>query len=407
MYITGLTDQDVNEYSLSTAWDISSASYVQNFSVATEETSPQDLTFKPDGTKMYVVGLTGDDVNEYSLSSAWDISTASYVQNFVLNTTNPLDITFSSDGTSMYTLHGVFAQYSLSTAWDVSSASHVQDYSLAALGITAPNGVYLDATRSVFYVADDTNNRVYAFIIGAFSVATEETFPNDLFFKPDGTKMYVIGQTGDDVNEYDLSTAWDISTASYLQNFSVASQEAGPQDLFFKPDGTTMYVIGVGSDAVNEYSLSVAWDVSSASYVQNFSVAAQDTAPTALFFRSDGTKMYVLGDTGNDVNEYDLSTGWDVSTASYLQNFSVASQETTPQGLSFKTDGTKMYITGTSSDVIHQYDLSSAWDVSSASYVQSVNSFNNNPTGLFFRDTGEEFFIIVNGGDLVLKFTIA
>jgi hypothetical protein len=37
--------------------------------------------------------------------------------------------------------------------------------------------------------------------------------------------MYVIGSVGDDVNEYDLSTAWDISTASYLQNFFVGTQE--------------------------------------------------------------------------------------------------------------------------------------------------------------------------------------
>jgi len=60
---------------------------------------------------------------------------------------------------------------------------------------------------------------------GRFSVAAQETNPSGMFFKPDGTKMYVIGFTGDDVNEYDLSTAWDITTASYLQNFSVAAQE--------------------------------------------------------------------------------------------------------------------------------------------------------------------------------------
>jgi hypothetical protein len=58
--------------------------------------------------------------------------------------------------------------------------------------------------------------------------------------------MYVIGSSGDDVNEYDLSTAWDISTASYLQNFSVGAQETTPSGIFFKPDGTKMYVIGSG-----------------------------------------------------------------------------------------------------------------------------------------------------------------
>ena len=62
----------------------------------------------------------------------------------------------------------------------------------------------------------------------SFSVASQELGPSGLFFKPDGTKMYVIGFTGDNVNEYDLSTAWDVSSAPYVQNFSVSAQEASP-----------------------------------------------------------------------------------------------------------------------------------------------------------------------------------
>ena len=179
---------------------------------------------------------------------------------------------------------------------------------------------------------------------GKFSVIAQESLPAEVFFKDDGLKMYVLGTTGDDVNEYDLSTAWDISTASYLQNFSVAAQETFPYGLFFKPDGLKMYVIGTSADAVYEYDLSTAWDISTASYLQSFSVAGQDTAPTSVFFKPDGLKMYVLGASGDAVYEYDLSTAWNVSTASYLQNFSVVSQETNPYGLFFKPDGTVMYL---------------------------------------------------------------
>ena len=251
---------------------------IVQFSVAAQDTSPSGMFFKPDGTKMYVVGGVGQDVNEYDLSTAWGISTAVYLQNF--------------------------------------------------------------------------------------SVAAQDTFPQGLFFKPDGTKMYVVGQTGRDVNEYDLSTAWNISTASYLQNFSVNAQETQPTGVFFKPDGTKMYVVGFTGDDVNEYDLSVAWDISTASYLQNFSVAAQETTPQDVFFKPDGTKMYIVGSVGDDVNEYDLSTAWNISTASYLQNFSVAAQETTPQGLFFKDDGTKMFVVGTSADSVFSYPLSTAWNIS-------------------------------------------
>jgi len=242
----------------------------------------------------------------------------------------------------------------------------------------------------------------------SFSVLTEDTAPGGLHFKPDGSKVYVMGGSGDDVNEYNLSSAWDVSTASYVQNFSVASQESNPSGVFFKPDGTKMYVTGSSSDAINEYDLSSAWDVSSASYVQNFSVSSQESTPRDVFFKPDGTKMYVIGLTGDDVNEYDLSTAWDVSTASYSQNFSVASQETLPTAVFISPTGLKMYVCGASNDTVFEYDLSVAWDTSTASYNSisfSVVSQENTPTGLFFKPDGSKMYVIGLGTDTIYQYS--
>jgi len=250
--------------------DLANASYDSvSFSVAAEDGVPLGMFFKPDGAKVYILGGAGDEVNEYDLSVAWDISTASFNQVF--------------------------------------------DASAQGIG------------------------------------------PNGLFFSSDGTKMYIPEGINRVVNEYNLSTAWDVSTATYSQNFSISSQDTAPQELFFKPDGTKMYLVGGAGDDVNEYSLSTAWDISTASYVQNFSVSAQEANPHCIFFNPDGTKMYIAGSSGDDVNEYNLSSGWDISTASYVQNFSVASQETSPRGLFFKSDGSKMYIVGVTNDTIYQY----------------------------------------------------
>ena len=48
-----------------------------------------------------------------------------------------------------------------------------------------------------------------------------------------------------------------------------------------------------------------------------------------------GMKMFIMGYDGNDVNEYTLSTAWDVSTASFVDSFSVASEEISPSGIAF------------------------------------------------------------------------
>jgi hypothetical protein len=66
-----------------------------------------------------------------------------------------------------------------------------------------------------------------------------------------------------------ITNQWDISTAVYLQNFSISAQEATPHGLFFKPDGLKMYISGAGGDDVNEYNLSTAWDISTSVYLQN------------------------------------------------------------------------------------------------------------------------------------------
>jgi DNA-binding beta-propeller fold protein YncE len=341
---------------------------LQSFSVQAQESTPEDLFFKPDGTKLYIVGSFGDDINEYNLSTPWDISTASFLQLFsvVRQDSVPTGLFFKPDGTKLYvvgTINGKVREYDLSTAWNISTASY-----------TYPSTNY-------------------------FSVAAQEISPEDLFFKPDGTKLYVLGSIGDDINEYNLSTAWDISTASFLRLFSVAAQDSAPTGLFFKPDGTKLYVVGTTGDAVYEYNLSTPWNISTASFLQSFSVAAQEATPSGLFFKPDGTKVYVLGSVGRNINEYNLSTAWDISTASFLQSFSVAAQEATPSGLFFKPDGTRVYIIGLSGDEINEYILPNAWDISTASFLRlfSVAAQESAPRGLFFNPDGTKVYIIGTG----------
>ena len=243
----------------------------------------------------------------------------------------------------------------------------------------------------------------------SFSVSVQEATPEGIFLRPDGNKMYVCGRSGDEVNEYNLSTSWDISTATFVQNFSVASQDGAPKGLFFKPDGLKMYIAGDGSDRILEYSLSAAWNISTASYVQGFSVATEDTIPQDVLFKPDGTKMYVLGGFFYSVYEYNLSTPWDVSSATFVQSFSVIIQESFVLGFFIKPDGTKMYVTGQNSDAINEYDLSAAWDISTASYTQnfSVGTQDTVPASVFFKTDGTKMYMMGQSSDTVYQYSTA
>ena len=430
MYIAGSSGDDINEYTLSTAWDVSTASFDQATSISANVATARGLYFKDDGTKVFVVDQSGQDISEFSLSTAWDSTTISYTQAFSISTqdTNPQAVYFNPDGTKMFvagnTNTTVF-QYSLSTAWDVSTASYDSiSFSISSQD-TGFTGLFFKSDGSKMYTTSNVSDTIFQYSTVApawtnpdlatasydsvsFSVATQEGNPEALFFKPDGTKLYVAGTTGDDVNEYNLTTAWDLSTASYSQNFSIATEELSPKGIFFKSDGTKMYITGATSDNINEYNLSTAWDVSTASYSQNFSVATEETLPSDLFFKPDGTKVYMLGTTGDDVNEYNLSTAWDMSTASYSQNFSVATQDGAPEGFFFSPDGTKMFMIGRANDNVYEYDLSTAWDVSTGSYLRnfSVSGQATNPRDLFFKSDGSKMYVIDLSADAIFQYSV-
>ena len=254
--------------------DVSNLSYDSvSFSVNSQEAGPSALAFNDDGTKLYIVGSANDTVYQYSLSTAFDISTTSY-----------------------------------------------------------------DAV--------------------SFSIGSQETAPQEIAFNTDGTKMYIMGRTGDDINQYSLSTAFDISTASFDSvTFSVATQESAPNGFAFNPDGTRLFVVGQTSDSVFQYSLATAFDISTASYDSvSLSISAQEAVSSSIAFNPEGTRMYITGSGSDNINQYSLSTGFDLSTASFDNlTFSVAAQESAPFALAFNTEGTKMYIVGSGSVSIHQY----------------------------------------------------
>ena len=99
---------------------------------------------------------------------------------------------------------------------------------------------------------------------------------------------------------------WDISTATYDNvSFSVSGQDTNPFGITFKPDGTKMYMVGYTNDRVYQYTLSTPWVVSSATYDSvSFLVSGQDTNPIDITFKPDGTKMYILGYTNDRVYQY-------------------------------------------------------------------------------------------------------
>lgn len=215
-------------------------------------------------------------------------------------------------------------------------------------------------------------------------------------FKSDGLKLFITGYQGDDINEYTLSTAYDISTATFVDAYDISAKVSDPNGMDFKPDGTEVYISTVAT-AVNvyQYTLSTAWDISTASFTRelNLTTTPAGERMTAIKFKPDGTKMYVSSGGGSgtdDIFQFSLSTAWDISTASYdTVVIDTSSYQGSTYSITFNDDGTKIYSVDYDGANAVTFSLSTAYDLSTASFVaESPNLGFSYPTALVFGPGG-------------------
>ena len=237
---------------------------------------------------------------------------------------------------------------------------------------------------SIFYIFFFCSNS-FAFIEFKQSKVISDDTPGvrGINFKPDGTIMYVTGRRdidGDTVIQYSLTTPFDIRTATKTSETVLAIDGGNkidrPHAIEFKPDGKVMYVIHSLStyESVEQFDLAIAWDTSSLTYNTRFKVLNGDVQLRGLTFKPDGTRMYIGQTTHGNVLQYDLATPWDVSSATNLvESSSYLSQENNIRNIQFTSDGTIMYLGGNGGDDINKYTLSTAWDVSTLEHITSYS----------------------------------
>jgi DNA-binding beta-propeller fold protein YncE len=230
-------------------------------------------------------------------------------------------------------------------------------------------------------------------------------------FNADGTSFYISDSSAGDVNQYNMSTAFDISTASYASTFSTSSQDTAPKGVAFNTDGTKMFIAASSSSQVYLYTLSTGFDISTASYTSAYNSSSTTSNPSEITFNPDGTFMYLVQRSGGKIHQYTLTTGFDISTASYTREFDASSRESSPEALRFNGDGTEMYVLGEGSDNVRQYNLSTAYNISTASTPASggnfyVGSQENDPKGLAFDNVGGKMFVVGANGSAVVEYDL-
>ncbi len=265
------------------------------------------------------------------------IAEPTFVQSKSIDTATYYGLTFNNDGTKMYTLRSggttdAVIEHILTTAYDISTAT-------------------VNNTK-VVHVSGGNNSHV----------------PTQVVFNNDGTKMFIVNHAGRKTVDYwSLSTAFDVSTATFDGAYSLVGKEQRANSIAFNNDGTRMFIAGVGNNSqvrVHEFSLDTAFDLSSGvTQLNTEDLISFHNHIDGVTFNYDGTKMYTINGTEDLMSQFKLTTPYDVSTLSLEGTYDVSSLTNNSREVVFSNDGSKMFILDDLDNKIHEFNLSCNWSI--------------------------------------------
>ena len=254
------------------------------------------------------------------------------VQQFPVNLGNTRGILVAPNGLSITTTNdSAIVKFSMSTPFDLSSitgSQTLQQYVSADLW--SPN--FSGDGNNIFFL-DKSNNRINRHTLTtAFDPLSMNVYGfnqslsigvdiRGMTFGKNGTRLYVAEHYNPTrVRQYNLSTAYDLNTASWVQTLTVNSYGGGGE-LFFNPTGTVLYwrVYPTNPDGIRAYTLSTAWEINTITNANDAPVVLQDNALYALAPTFDGY-LYRVDFGGSEISKLSVSPGADISLPSSVIN---------------------------------------------------------------------------------------
>lgn len=193
------------KYDLSTNYELSTYSKVQEESLPTR---PWSLTFKPDGTKMFIGEDSGGGrvVQEYSLSTAWDLSTKTKGAVVSIDDSHS-GVVFGLDGFMLYTTSRdeELYQHKLSEPYTIDSKYNV----VSNTSIDTRNGIAISPDGNTIVSGNGSDERIYIQDLSSPWNITSQSQSSTLYnatgiddlrcldVRQDGSQLYVADNYND------------------------------------------------------------------------------------------------------------------------------------------------------------------------------------------------------------------
>jgi len=148
------------------------------------------------------------------------------------------------------------------------------------------------------------------------------------------------------------------------------------------------------------------FDITSSQFSFDTSISTQDSSPQGIAWNNDGSRLYEVGSgSGGDIYQYSVSTPFDISTASFSTD--IPTQDPFPSGIAWNDDGSRLYEVGLDSDDIFQSTVSTPFDITTASFSTSINTQDSITTGIAWNNDGSRLYEVGLFNDKIYQSTVS
>jgi len=215
-------------------------------------------------------------------------------------------------------------------------------------------------------------------------------------FSDDGSRLFVSGE--DEIQQYNVGSAYEISTASFDTSISTNNNEAAARGLAFSDDGFLMHVGIESPNEIQQFTLSTPFDITSASFD---TVNVPPVPPRGLTWNDDGSQIYIFGNT---MFQATAPTPYDVTNVSWGSGIQGANAEV--HGLAWNNDGTRFYQISDAPDTIFQFSAATPFDINNLSLQATINAQDSRSRGISWNDDGSRFYEAGYDGQKIYQYTL-
>lgn len=257
-------------------WDIRRSNYTDE---SGSVNNLQGIDISLDGETLWVCSRDDEKVFEYGMDP-WDITSVSepadaefdfsddFPQNYDSSVAHGVQIRRTGgDYLFIFNRQEIFG-YELETPYDITSATQ-GDFDVLDLSANVDRG-------------------------------------HDFDFDPDGTELFIDDRLEEDLHQYSLSTAWDITTASHTHTHDISSfGSQGWQGMEVGDGGHKLWVVERGDDEMHQFTMSESYDLTTVKRDTAIETPHGGTL-SSIVWRPDGEQFFISEYTDHEIHEYNL-----------------------------------------------------------------------------------------------------